>query len=530
MAEGGLKDEFKVLNDPIHGHIEIHPLCVKIMDTPQFQRLRYLKQLGGAYFVYPGASHNRFEHSLGVCHLAGQLVTSLKDRQPELEISEPDILCVKIAGLCHDLGHGPFSHLFDKFFLPAIGEKHIKHEDLSLKMFDYLVEDNKLSPEFEKYKLTETDKTFIKELIKGRENDQNGEWTYEGRPKEKGFLYDIVANKRCEIDVDKWDYFARDCHMLGINNNFDHARCIKYARVLKVDDETGDLQIGFRDKEVGDLYDMFHTRNTLHRRAYQHIVTKIIEKMITEALREAYDKTKIATSKPNGGTEEQAEVNSKTGKPETIRTKLNIFDADGNVDIKAYQKLTDSIFEEILWSTDDKLEQARGTLIKILKRELYKCVGETCPPPDAIKKEEDKIKDEVWDILQKMKSPIEKEDIIVDFVYLDYGKKKDNPIDHAVFYNKENRDKPLNIKKKELSNMLPENFEEQKIRCYCKREEKGRIAEAKKAFVKWCKENGCPLSDESVFAGMTPVKDRTKRQKEQKENPPPSSTVKSLKY
>ena len=70
-----------------------------------------------------------------------------------------------------------------------------------------------------------------------------------------------------------------------------------------------------------------------------------------------------------------------------FRTKLNIFDADGNVDIKAYQKLTDSIFEEILWSTDDKLEQARGTLIKILKRELYKCVGETCPPPDAIKKE-----------------------------------------------------------------------------------------------------------------------------------------------
>lgn len=129
---------YQVLNDPIHGHIEIHPLCVKIMDTPQFQRLRYLKQLGGAYFVYPGASHNRFEHSLGcvswhwntdntinldnyceiliclinnilhlffrVCHLAWQLVTSLKDRQPELEISEPDILCVKIAGLCHDLG------------------------------------------------------------------------------------------------------------------------------------------------------------------------------------------------------------------------------------------------------------------------------------------------------------------------------------------------------------------------------------------------------------------------------------------
>ena len=69
-----------------------------------------------------------------------------------------------------------------------------------------------------------------------------------------------MANKRCEIDVDKWDYFARDCHMLGINNNFDHARCIKYARVLKVDDETGDLQIGFRDKVLIQLFLLFIIR------------------------------------------------------------------------------------------------------------------------------------------------------------------------------------------------------------------------------------------------------------------------------
>jgi len=55
----------KVFNDPIHGHIEMHPLCVRIIDTPQIQRLRYLKQLGSSYYVFPGASHNRFEHSLG---------------------------------------------------------------------------------------------------------------------------------------------------------------------------------------------------------------------------------------------------------------------------------------------------------------------------------------------------------------------------------------------------------------------------------------------------------------------------------
>jgi hypothetical protein len=60
-----LGDPVQVFNDPIHGHIELHPLMVKIIDTPQFQRLRYIKQLGGSYWVFPGAAHNRFEHSVG---------------------------------------------------------------------------------------------------------------------------------------------------------------------------------------------------------------------------------------------------------------------------------------------------------------------------------------------------------------------------------------------------------------------------------------------------------------------------------
>ncbi|XP_064175954.1 deoxynucleoside triphosphate triphosphohydrolase SAMHD1-like [Anguilla rostrata] len=68
---------YKIFNDPIHGSIEMHPYLVRIIDTPEFQRLRYISQLGTVYFVYPGSSHNRFEHSIGVAHLAGELVQAL---------------------------------------------------------------------------------------------------------------------------------------------------------------------------------------------------------------------------------------------------------------------------------------------------------------------------------------------------------------------------------------------------------------------------------------------------------------------
>uniref|UniRef100_A0A9J8ANF4 HD domain-containing protein n=1 Tax=Cyprinus carpio carpio TaxID=630221 RepID=A0A9J8ANF4_CYPCA len=110
----------KIFNDPIHGQMELHPLLVKIIDTPQFQRLRHIKQLGTKYLVYPGATHTRFEHSLGVAYLARCLLKTLRENQPELNITKQDFLCVQIAALCHDMGHGPFSHLFDGMFIPEV--------------------------------------------------------------------------------------------------------------------------------------------------------------------------------------------------------------------------------------------------------------------------------------------------------------------------------------------------------------------------------------------------------------------------
>ncbi|XP_015260267.1 PREDICTED: deoxynucleoside triphosphate triphosphohydrolase SAMHD1-like [Cyprinodon variegatus] len=113
-----MAEQKKVFKDPIHGTIELHPLLVKIIDTPQFQRLRNIKQIGAASYIYPGATNSRFDHSIGVAYLAGELLKSIREKQQDLGITDWDVLCVQIAALCHDLGHGPFSHMFDQMFIP----------------------------------------------------------------------------------------------------------------------------------------------------------------------------------------------------------------------------------------------------------------------------------------------------------------------------------------------------------------------------------------------------------------------------
>uniref|UniRef100_A0A665TEF5 PDEase domain-containing protein n=1 Tax=Echeneis naucrates TaxID=173247 RepID=A0A665TEF5_ECHNA len=95
---------------------------LKMINTPQFNRLRNIEQIGRAYFVFPGACHNLFEHSIGY------FAKVLKMKQPELHFTDQDILCVQIVGLCHDLGHEPFSHLFDgKFISKTNIEWKVRH-------------------------------------------------------------------------------------------------------------------------------------------------------------------------------------------------------------------------------------------------------------------------------------------------------------------------------------------------------------------------------------------------------------------
>uniref|UniRef100_A0A7N5KJS4 Deoxynucleoside triphosphate triphosphohydrolase SAMHD1 n=1 Tax=Ailuropoda melanoleuca TaxID=9646 RepID=A0A7N5KJS4_AILME len=392
-------DSMKVINDPIHGHIELHPLLIRIIDTPQFQRLRYIKQLGGSYYIFPGASHNRFEHSLGVGYLAGCLVRALREKQPELQISARDVLCVQIAGLCHDLGHGPFSHMFDGRFIP-LARPNVKwtHEQGSVMMFEHLINSNGLKAVMEYYGLIpEEDICFIKELI------------------------------------------------------------------------TGPLESPIKDSsEVGNLYDMFHTRNSLHRRAYQHKVGNIIDTMITDAFLKA---------------DPYIEITGAEGKKYHISTAID--------DMEAFSKLTDNIFLEILYSSDPKLDAAREILRKIEYRNLYKYVGETKPKGKTkIEREDYKcLPEEIAtakpsDIL--LEAELKAEDLIVDVINMDYGMEDENPIDHVRFYCKSDLSKPVKITKDQVSELLPERFAEQLIRVYCKKTDAKSLFAAQQHFVQWC--------------------------------------------
>uniref|UniRef100_A0A665TDU5 Deoxynucleoside triphosphate triphosphohydrolase SAMHD1 n=1 Tax=Echeneis naucrates TaxID=173247 RepID=A0A665TDU5_ECHNA len=483
----------KVFNDPIHGHLELHPLLIKIIDTPQFQRLRYIKQLGATYLVFPGAAHNRFEHSIGVGYLAGRLVQALNEKQPELLISRRDILCVQIAGLCHDLGHGPFSHMFDRLFIPKARPGITwKHENASLSMFDYLVDDNNLKPVMEENGLVlPEDLDFIKEQIAGPLDTnaaQGQKWQYKGRPEDKSFLYEIVANKRNGIDVDKWDYFARwDCHHLGIQNNFDYRRFLKFARVCKVE---GQKHICTRDKEVGNLYDMFHTRNCLHRRAYQHKVCSIIEIMISDAFLKA---------------DKYIQFEGSEKKPFTISTAID--------DMKAYIKLTDNVFEQILHSSTPELDEARNILDNIVRRRLYKCLGQTQPDTplsvtqDMIEKWEAELAEAI-PLSGSQDVCLQPEDFIINVIDMDYGMKKKNPINNVRFYCKDDIITAVQIRKNQVSKLLPEQFAEQLIRVYCKKRDRKILEAAKKHFVQWCINMNFskPQDGDIIAPELTPLK------------------------
>jgi HD superfamily phosphohydrolase len=233
----------KVIYDNIHGTIPLPPTIVHCIDTPEFQRLREVKQLGAASRVYPAATHTRFEHSIGVMHLAGRLAK-------HLGCNDQEILLCQCAGLLHDVGHGPFSHVFDSL-------SPTTHEQRSCFIVRALHHQGILT-------LDAQEVDTVCNIIQG-----NG----------TGALYEIVANTRTGNDVDRWDYILRDAHAVGFQVNLDVRRLIYHSKV------NTEGHVSFDYRVMDDLYEIYRLRRHLHKHVYAHPVVVAIEEMIRDVFR-----------------------------------------------------------------------------------------------------------------------------------------------------------------------------------------------------------------------------------------------------
>jgi len=175
------------IKDPVHGYVYITEDQKEIIDSFPVQRLRRLRQLAGAEYVYPGANHTRFEHSVGVMYLAGRVVENPSISQ---RICEEKAEMIRIAALLHDVGHGPFSHVFEQL----LDKLDKTHEDMTL----WIIKNSELKDILNKIGYSPED---IGKLAIGTSHE----------PK-KAFIDQII---RSAVDVDKLDFVVRDTHHTG---------------------------------------------------------------------------------------------------------------------------------------------------------------------------------------------------------------------------------------------------------------------------------------------------------------------------
>lgn len=265
--------------DKYHGYIELCNIGISIVDTPIFQRLRNIKQTGVLYLVFPTASHSRFEHSIGTYHLANEMISKIKNKQPELGITDEIIMLVSIAGLCHDLGHLLFSHLFDDYFVSKITniEINLTHEDRSIFLLNHIVNKYKIN-------LNNAQLKVIGDLIVPK-NAEYSKWNT--KYKIGKWIFQIISNPINSIDVDKFDYLIRDTDALGFKLSFDYNRIINDAKVIND-------KICYSTQCSNDIYYMFFIRYRLHRQIYNHKAVKAIEILIIKLLFELESKLKIS--------------------------------------------------------------------------------------------------------------------------------------------------------------------------------------------------------------------------------------------
>lgn len=387
----------KLIYDPIHGYIKFNSLELNIIDSSIFKRLQNIKQLGTCHYVFPGANHTRFSHSLGTCYLAGKLLESIHQRQPDIGITAREIQLVKIAGLCHDLGHGPFSHTFDNVVIPYLKDHNIPfnidscHELRSIHLLDQIIKQKNIA-------INQSELIFISLCI----NPNKKKIDDSDYPRK--FLFTIISNYINGIDVDKFDYLKRDPYHIGLDFHFDYNRIIENIRVI-------DDIICFPKKLANTIINMFSVRYRLLREICNHPVTKSIEYMILDILVNDY------------------------------QILLPFLNND------TFYKLDDRILLFYKMSTNIKSTISQKLLVKLDNRELYKYMGEV--------KCNNKHEREKINMLEK------KSNYIIQNLKVSYSNIEQFPLNTVLFYNLQNQNSYFNITEEEICILLPNKYMEE---------------------------------------------------------------------
>jgi len=243
-----MKKNYLDIIDPIHDFIRVYEHELSIIDSPIFQRLRRIRQLSGAHLTYPAAQHTRFEHSLGVMHITSQAGHALLEKDI---VKSDDVEILRLAGLLHDIGHGPFSHLFEEI----IQQKKISHEDFGKK----IILKSEIGDNLAKYSF---DKKLIAKIAFGESKYQ--------------FMNEIVSGA---LSADMMDYLLRDGYFTGAEHaKIDHKRITQSLDVYK-------KKLALERSALYSFESMMHSRYQMFKAVYFHKTVRAAEVMLIEALR-----------------------------------------------------------------------------------------------------------------------------------------------------------------------------------------------------------------------------------------------------
>jgi uncharacterized protein len=253
--------EFEVVRDPLWNTIRLDPVAARIIDAPDFQRLRLIRQLGLAYLVYPGAQHTRFDHALGVYHLARWVLGLLADRGELANVDPAECRLLPYAALLHDIGHYPFSHALEELGKPLIPEDHEELADRFLGS------------------------GAIGEALAGVDADAPGRIASLVRGRSPSPLQGLVSGS---LDLDKIEYLRRDARFCGVPYGEVDVDRLLHALTLVPDPATGRLEVGVHEKGLSALESLLFSKYQMFRNVYWHhavrAATALYKRLVEDAI------------------------------------------------------------------------------------------------------------------------------------------------------------------------------------------------------------------------------------------------------